>query len=150
MNNSSEEVRDVYLASTANPSERDTWLIDSGVSCHMTPHREWFCEYEKYNGGYVYLGDDSPANIIGRGRVKLKLKDGRTRTLLGVLHIPNLAIKLISVEKMDVAGVKNMCGDGGFKMVRGSMVLMRRVQYGTLYKILGSTFNDECNHYNKN
>ena len=43
----SSEGGDVYLASTSNASEHDTWLIDSGVSCHMTPRREWFCEYEK-------------------------------------------------------------------------------------------------------
>ena len=78
---------DVYLASTGNLSERDTWMIDAGTSCHMTPHREWFCQYQKYNGGDVYLGDDSPTSIIG-------------------------------------------CG--GCKMVRGSMVLMRGVRYGTL------------------
>ena len=48
----------MYLASTGNPLERDIWLIDSGALCHMTPHREWLCEYEKHNGGDVYLGDD--------------------------------------------------------------------------------------------
>ena len=47
---------------------------------------------------------------------------------------------------MDVAGVKTVRGDGSFKMVRGSMVLMRGVPYGTLYKILGSTIIDECNN----
>ena len=112
----------MYLASTSNHSECDFWLIDSGASCHMTPHREWFYEYEKYNGGDVYLGDDSPVSIIGLGRVKLKLKDGRIRTLPGVLHIPNLARNLIYVKTMDVAGVKTVCADGGRKMVRGSMV----------------------------
>ena len=85
----------------------------------MTPHREWLCEYEKYNAGDVYLGDDSPASIIRCGRVNLKLKDGRIRTLLGVLHILNLARNLISVRKMDVASVKTVCGDGGCKMVQG-------------------------------
>ena len=64
MKNSSEEGGDVYLASTGNPSERDIWLIDPGVSCHMTPHREWFYEYEKYNGGDVFLGVDSLSIII--------------------------------------------------------------------------------------
>ena len=73
------------------------------------PHREWLCEYEKYNGGDVYLGDDSPASIVGLGRFKMKLKDGRIRTLLRVLHIPNLARNLVSVEKVDVAIVKTMC-----------------------------------------
>ena len=137
----------MYLDSMGNPLERDTWMIDSGASCHMTPHRECFCEYENYNGGDVYLGDDSPTSIIGCGGVKLKLKDGRIRTLPGVLHIPNLARNLISVGKMDVAGVKTVCGDGGCKMVRGSMVLMRGVRYGTLYKLLEKTIIDECNNF---
>ena len=61
----------------------------------------------------MYFGDDSPSSIIERGRVKLKLKDGRIRNLPGVLHIPNLERNLISVEKMDVASVKTVCGDGG-------------------------------------
>jgi hypothetical protein len=60
---------DVYLASTSTQSDQDVWLIDSGASYHMTPHREWFCEYERYEGGDVFLGDDSTTKIVGRGRV---------------------------------------------------------------------------------
>ena len=66
---STEEGGDVYLASTSTQLERDFWLIDSGASFHMTPHREWLSEYEKYNGN-VFLGDDSPKKIMGHGRVK--------------------------------------------------------------------------------
>ena len=62
-----------------------------------------------------------------------------------MLHIPNLARNSIYVVKMDVASLKIMCGDGGCKMVRGSMVLMRGVRYGTLYKLLGSIVIAECN-----
>ena len=47
---------------------------------------------------------------------------------------------------MDVAGVKTVCGDGGYKMALGSMVLMRGVRYGTLYKLLGKMIIDECNN----
>ena len=110
----------MFLTSTGNYSKCDIWLID--------------------------LGDDSPNSIIGCGRVKLKLNDGRFRTLPGVLHIPNLVRNLISIRNMDVVGVKTVCGDGGCKMVRGSMVLMRGVRYGTLYKLLGKTIIDECNN----
>ena len=95
----------------------------------------------------MYLGDDSPISIISCSRVKLKLKDGRIRTLPRVLHIPNIARNLISVEKMDVVGVKTMCGDGGCKIVRGSVVLMRGVRYGTLYKLLRRTIINECNNF---
>jgi hypothetical protein len=56
---------DVYLASTNTQLDQDVWLIDSGESYHMTPHREWFCEYEKYEGGDVFLGDNSTTKIVG-------------------------------------------------------------------------------------
>jgi hypothetical protein len=37
---------DVYFASTNTQSDQDVWLIDLGASYHMTPHKEWFYEYE--------------------------------------------------------------------------------------------------------
>jgi hypothetical protein len=39
---STEEGGDVYLESTSTHADCDVWLIDSGVSYHMTPHRECF------------------------------------------------------------------------------------------------------------
>jgi hypothetical protein len=142
---STEEGGDVYLASTSTHADHGVWLIDSGASYHMTPHREWFSEYEKYDGGDVFLGDDSTTKILGRGRVKLLLNDGRIRTLPGVLHIPKLARSLISVSKLSDAGVKTLFEKNTCKMVRGAMVLMRGVRCGTLYKLLGRTYTNGCN-----
>jgi hypothetical protein len=56
---------DVYLVSTSTQSNQDVWLIDSGASYHMTPHNKWFFEYERYDGGDVFLGDDSTTKIVG-------------------------------------------------------------------------------------
>jgi hypothetical protein len=114
---STKEGGDVYLTSTSTHTDRDVWLIDSGASYHMTPHREWFSEYEKYDGGDVFLGDDSTTKILGHGRVKLLLKDGRIRTLHGVLHIPKLARSLIYVSKLNDAGVDTVFGNNNCKMV---------------------------------
>jgi hypothetical protein len=113
----------------------------------MTPHREWFSEYEKYDGGDVFLGDDSTTKILGRGRVKLLLNDGRIRTLPRVLHIPKLARSLISVSKLSDAGVKTVFEKDTCKMVRGEMVLMRGVHCGTLYKLLGRNYTNGCNSF---
>eukprot|EP00253_Pinus_taeda_P027759 PITA_27759 len=120
-------------------------LIDSSASFHFTPHREWFCEYEKYDGGDVFLGDDRKARIIGRGKVNLKLKGERVRKLPGVLHIPALAKNSISVSKLDDASVKIVFEKDIYKMVRGALVLMWGVRTGTLYRLQGSTFVDGCN-----
>jgi len=102
----SDEGGDVYLASSSTHADHEAWLIDSGASFHFTPHRKWFFEYEKYDGCDVFLGDDKKARIIGRGKLKLKLQGGRFRTLLSVLHIPALARHMISISKLDDAGVK--------------------------------------------
>ena len=55
----------MYLDCTGTKSEHDFCLIDSGASFHMTPHREWYYEYERNNGD-VFLGDESSKKIIGR------------------------------------------------------------------------------------
>ena len=77
----SNEGGDVYLASSSTYVDHEAWMIDSGASFHFTSHREWFCEYEKYDGGDVFLGDDRRSRIVGRGKVKLKLQGERVRTL---------------------------------------------------------------------
>jgi len=55
----------VYLASSKSHVDNEAFLVESGPSFHMTPHREWFCEYERYDGGDVFLGDESTTKIIG-------------------------------------------------------------------------------------
>ena len=121
------------MASSSNTHvDHESWLIDSGASFHFTPHREWFCEYEKYDGGDVFLGDNRKARIVGRGKVKLNFQGERIRTLLGVLHIPTLARNLIFVSMMDDAGVKMVFEKDTYKMVQGALVLMRGGRIGTL------------------
>jgi hypothetical protein len=75
------------------------------ASFHMTPHRERFCDYEKYDGDIILARDDLREKSMGRGRVKLMLKDGRVETLPGVLHILGLARNLINMSNMIDAGV---------------------------------------------
>lgn len=68
---SSQDDGEAFIATLAAHASDDVWFIDSGASFHMTSHRDWFLKYEKYNGGEVYLGDDSHLKIVGRGRVNL-------------------------------------------------------------------------------
>ena len=91
------------------------------------------------------MGDYKKAKINGRGKVKLKLQAGRVRTLPSVLHIPALARNLISVSKLDDAGVKIVFEKDTCKMVWGALVLMRGVQIGILYKLQSSMVVDGCN-----
>ncbi|KAH9291902.1 hypothetical protein KI387_042909 [Taxus chinensis] len=142
---SNEDSGDLFLVASSLHACDSAWLIDSGASFHMTPHKEWFCEYEKCNGGDVYLGDNSTCKIIGHGRIKMRFKDGRIKTLPGVLHIPGLTRNLISVSKMNDAGVQVAFSKDNCKMVWGAMVLARGIRTGTLFKLEASVVTDECN-----
>jgi hypothetical protein len=113
----------------------------------MTLHREWFFEYEKYNGGDISLGDESIVRTIEHGKVKFQLKDGIIRTLPGVLHILELARNLKYISKMSDVGVHIVFEKETCKMVQGEIILMRRVWNGTMYNMLGSTRNNGCNSY---
>ena len=137
----------MYLASSSTHVDNEGWLIDSGASFHFTPHRERFCEYEKYDGGDVCLRDDMKSRIVGCRKVKLKLQGGSVRTLPGVLHIPTLARNLISVNKLDDADVKTVFEKDTCKMVWGALVFMREVRIGTLYKLQGSMVVNGCNSF---
>jgi hypothetical protein len=88
----------VYLASSNTHEDHEAWLVESGASFHMTPHREWFCEYERYDGGNIFLSDESITKIIGRIKFKLRLIYGRIRKLPSVIHIPGLAKNVIYVR----------------------------------------------------
>jgi hypothetical protein len=44
----------VYLDSSSTHADHDAWFVESSASFYMTPHREWFCEYERYDVGNVF------------------------------------------------------------------------------------------------
>jgi hypothetical protein len=51
---SANEGGDVYLASSSTHTNHEEWLVNSSASFHLTSHREWLCEYERYDGGDVF------------------------------------------------------------------------------------------------
>lgn len=62
---SQEEKGHLYLDLTHTQSDHDSWLIEFGVSYHMTQHREWFCEFKFFGGGDILLEDDLLTKIVG-------------------------------------------------------------------------------------
>jgi hypothetical protein len=60
---------DVYMVLTNTQSDQDVWLINLGAPYHMKPHKEWLCEYERYEGGDVCFGDELKTKIVRQGRV---------------------------------------------------------------------------------
>ena len=51
----------------------DSWVLDFGASFHATPHRGYFNDYDQGYFGLVYLGDNESYQIVGKGKIKIKL-----------------------------------------------------------------------------
>ena len=69
VSNKSEE--DALLLSLE--SVDDSWVLDSGASFRATPHRGYFIDYVQGDFGLVCLGDNEPYQIVGKGKIKIKL-----------------------------------------------------------------------------
>ena len=70
-NVASNDLQDFLILCLDNAN--DSWVIDSGASFHTTPQRKYFQDYVQGDFGQVYLGDDEPFPIIGKGKIKIKL-----------------------------------------------------------------------------
>ena len=53
-----------------------SWVLDSGASFPATPHRGYFIDYVQGDFRLVYLGDNEPCQIVGMGKIKIKLQNG--------------------------------------------------------------------------
>jgi hypothetical protein len=51
-------LQDALILSVDNISE--SWVVDSGASCHATPLRKHFLDYVQGDFGQVHLGYDKP------------------------------------------------------------------------------------------
>ncbi|WP_255573309.1 hypothetical protein, partial [Enterobacter cloacae complex sp. 4DZ3-17B2] len=94
--------QDALILSLDNVS--NSWIVDSGASFHATPHKQHFQDYTKGNFGYVYLGDNEPCEIVGKGTVCVKTLHGNEWKLKDVRHVPSLRKKMISTGQLDDEG----------------------------------------------
>ncbi|KAG2957385.1 hypothetical protein PC119_g27347 [Phytophthora cactorum] len=82
------------------------WLIDSGATAHMTPHRNDLFEYEDLEENIeVTIADGKKIRVVGTGSVRLMGIDGKRIKMVEVLHIPGLDRRLLSVGKLAECGM---------------------------------------------
>jgi hypothetical protein len=79
--------------------ERDagTWVLDTGVTNHMSKCQAAFMKLDTVVLGTVRFGDDSVAQIEGRGTIMFVWKNDESQSLEGVYFIPQLAANIISI-----------------------------------------------------
>ena len=135
---------DAVFTAACSISQPDTWIVDSGASFHMTPHKEWFTSFRSCDGGSVLLGDDAICKVQGIGIVQIKSHANTVVTLDDVRYVPQLKRNLLSVNALDIAGFEGRWGRGSITISKGALTLLRGKLSGTLYYLDGTTVVGEA------
>ncbi|CAI7901412.1 unnamed protein product [Closterium sp. NIES-53] len=83
----------------------DYWVIDSGATHSMTPRADLLTELEPSPVKHVTSALGQRAEVKGMGKTMFKGADGKMVGLKNVLWVPNLAANLISVRRLQKAGM---------------------------------------------
>lgn len=96
-----------------NNSQKNTWLIDSGCTNHMSKYLSIFSSIDPIIKPKIKLGNGDIVQAKGRGIVTVSTTKG-TKVIKNVLFIPELDQNLLSVTQMlkngyGVAFKENFC-----------------------------------------
>ncbi|CAI7811525.1 unnamed protein product [Closterium sp. NIES-54] len=83
----------------------DYWGIDSGATYSMTPRADLLTELEPSPVKHLTSALGQRAEVKGMGKAMFKGADGKMVGLKNVLWVPNLAANLISVRRLQKAGM---------------------------------------------
>jgi hypothetical protein len=79
-------------------SDNNVYYVDSEASNHMTSHGKWFKDTKNLKTlRFVETSDDITHPITQIGKVPLSMRDGQTKYLKDVLHVPTIIKKLVSI-----------------------------------------------------
>ena len=130
---------DFALVGQPSTSGSNEWILDTGCTYHMCPHKEWFFNFEALEGGVVFMGNDNSCKTLGIGSIQLKNDDGSTRVLTEVRYVPELKKNLISLGVLESKGYGVIIRDGVLKVVSGALVTMKGTRKNNLYYYNGCT-----------
>ena len=116
------------------PGEPDDWFVDSGATDHMCYDKDSFTIYHSLDRPKpIYLGDSSVVNAYGVGSIRI----GDRVSLYNVLHVPDLDINLLSVDKVLQQSYDVLFSGDGCTIRLGDKDIIEAVRVGNLFRING-------------
>ncbi|KAK2987329.1 hypothetical protein RJ640_023630 [Escallonia rubra] len=82
----------------------DVWYVDTGCSNHMCGSKSSFSYLNEDFHSTVSFGDFSTVNVMGKGDVKIRTKNGFVETISNVLYVPDLKSNLLSASQLQEKG----------------------------------------------
>lgn len=88
MEQKDEKLETMLLARGGNEgSQENTWYLVTGANNHICEKRSMFMDLEESVSGNVSFDDDSKTPVKGKGKILIRLKDGRHEFILNVYYV---------------------------------------------------------------
>ena len=81
------------------------------------------------------MGNDTVCKTVGIGNIRMRIFDGQVRALTNVRYVPDLKKNLLSLGALEPHEYKFSSADGGIKVTKGSMTILKGEQIANLYKL---------------
>eukprot|EP00253_Pinus_taeda_P026355 PITA_26355 len=139
---------DLFNASLA--SWKTDWLLDSGVTCHMTHRKDIFEDFTDNVDGAAYFADQSKIKPSGLGTIRLKLPGLPDFLLHHVLYLPQLKRNLLSLVHICQQGHSIHMFDGKIEVRKACdhSLVMRGIEEEKLLKLQGTSSHAQHFSYN--
>ena len=114
---------------------RSRWMVDSGATHHITPHRSDFINWTPAKG-IVSLGGHAEINQVGTGTVAIRPSGGdKIVHLHNVMHVPDAGARYFSVSALMQKGGQISFRDNGFSISLRGQQIAQGYQEGNLFWI---------------
>ncbi|KAJ4721450.1 Retrovirus-related Pol polyprotein from transposon TNT 1-94 [Melia azedarach] len=130
---------DIALVADEHTDHNDVWILDSGASYHICPHREWFTTYEQHvplmtknlislsmldNKGFSFQGEGGVLHVCKGSNVVLKgVKRGTLYFLQGSTLSSSVAVASSEIDKDNMTKLWHM--RLGHMSARGMQILSK-------------------------
>ena len=81
-------------------TQSDIWYIDIGCNNHMSGNKSSFSSLNEDFRSSVSFGDSSTVDVMGKGEIKIKTKNGFIETISNVFYVPKLKSNLLSAGQL--------------------------------------------------
>lgn len=122
-----------------------SWTIDSGATCHMTREQDILENFIKKDCGTVKLADGSNKRSVGVGNVTLQQSDEDDDyvNIKNVLCVPELDDNLLSISKLDEAGMMIQFKEGKCLIFKDDKIVFSANNFNGLYTLNAVTVTNE-------
>lgn len=127
----------------ASALTKDTWILDSGATTHITANRDLFTEIRPYTTSLKW-GEAKTIPVKGIGAIRVKFAStGKIGTIQDCLYVPELGVNLLSVGKLITKGILPSFTKQGCQLRLNQKVIAKGTYKNGLTLIETSPFNEQ-------